>query len=587
MEIYRVSELTEKEIQTYKRVINISDTQTFDHYDTINRINNYKNDKFHKNTEADTIFWNLAKPRVPHFVKKINLKPRNFRMYAKGNLHSMSSWIINQRFQKWGKDSHFTLDLEDLKHNVAEYGEAVMKLVDQGSVETLEGENIDKYNLKRCHFTSIYYDTTVEDIIESQSIIEKHELSEAQIRKKMKAWGLEEEDIDHIKKHADTVKGTEGAVGIKKYILYERHGWFNEGENEMYDSRKKPEYTRHVFIGKGDNELILYKEKMDVEDCPYLDFHGGNYDGRHLRVGVYERLFQIQKRANQLVNENKQASTIASLLLFKSMEDDLTGVNLIAKAQSGQIIKTADLQQIGIDNRFLQNFLNELLMIEKQADQLCMTPDVASTKDPENSPVRSRILSINEISSAFETLRTRIAFKLSEVLIKRILPSLVAEWNKEDMFEISTNVEDVRIYDFYFIQNQLTAFIKEEFKKGRNPSPEEQQAFLASQTERLNIEGRRIKNLKGYFNFDYGLYMNPDDSDMDRGQMNEIIFNALSMFQANPAITSIPLFRQYLEMNNIPSFRLSVGEMQQFGQTQSQKPETAPKRDKLLSEVNQ
>ena len=586
-ERWRISELISQEKDAFKRTIQISKTKTFDHYDTIDKVNNYRNDEFHLNTEADTIFWNLAKPRIPHFVKKINLKPRNFRMYAKGNLHYIYSWIINQFFQKWGRESHFTLDLEDLKSATSEYGSCAMKLIDKGSVETLEGESIDKYNLNRCNLATLFFNTKVENIIES-TIIEDHEMLEAQIRTKMKAWNLDEADIEHIKKHSEIVGGSEHNAALIEYKVQERHGYYKPDADGWYDEKEKTVYMRHVITGAGDQELVLYKEEMDIEECPYSDYHVGSYDGRWLRVGVYERLFNLFKRVNELVNENRTASKIASLLLFRSQEDDLTGENLINEAISGQVIDSADLEQIGITNQFLGEFLNEMLLIEKHADQLTLTPDVASTKNPDNAPVRSRILAINEINSSFETTKTRIAFKLSEVLVKRILPSLVAEWNKQDIFEIANNAEDVRIYDFFVMQTKLHNFLKEAFARGVNPSPEAQAEFIEKQQTRLNIEGRKMK-VKGAFNFKYGLFMAPDDSDIDKAQMNEIITQGLAMKQGNPAIVLDPLFQFYMEFNNAPPFRMSAQEVAQQveGQAQGGQAPQPNKPDKLLSQVSE
>jgi hypothetical protein len=584
MQRYRVSDLIKIEKKTFDGQVMISDTQYFDHRDTVNRINNYKNDKFHENAEEDAIFWNLAKPRLPHFVKKIGLKPRNFRMYARGRKNFIQSWIINQKFQKWAKDSRFAIDLEDLKWNASEYGTAVMKLVDEGSTDTLNGEEVDKFNLKACYPSRIYYDTSTENIVDSP-IIEEHQMTESQIRDKAEAWGWDEEDIERILETAEKVKGTENSDVFTKYICLERHGDYKEDDDGWHNVSLKPKYMRHVVFGSGDNEVV-YKEELKIDDCPYYDFAIGNYEGRHLRVGVYERLFQLQERVNQLVNENKQASTIASLLLFRSQEEDMVGVNLLKEAMSGQVLNSADLEQIGIDNRFLNSFLSELMALERQADLLCMTPDVSTVKDPENSPVRSRILATNEINSAFEPTRARLAYKLSEVLIKKIFPAQVAEWNKDDIIEIAENTEDIRIYDFYVLDNKVNTWLAEQYSQGYYPTQQEQEAYRQKTVERWNIEGRILGGLKGFFNFDYGLYLNPIDSDMNRGQINEAYDTLFNWRMGNPAIVNDPYFQQYLENNNITPIRFTPQEVGEMVAAQQPGAQAEPKQpDKLLNQV--
>ena len=41
----KITELIEQEIQSFKGTIWISENNSFDHYDTIEKINNYRNDK--------------------------------------------------------------------------------------------------------------------------------------------------------------------------------------------------------------------------------------------------------------------------------------------------------------------------------------------------------------------------------------------------------------------------------------------------------------------------------------------------------------------------------------------------------------
>ena len=64
------------------------------------------------------------------------------------------------------------------------------------------------------------------------------------------------------------------------------------------------------------------------------------------------------------------------------------------------------------------------------------------------------------------------------------------------------------------------------------------------------------------------------------------MFNALTMTSQNPALTNIPLFRQYCENNGISWWRLSPKEQAQImQQAQGQMPQP-PKQDNLMAQVN-
>lgn len=577
--MYNLTDTIEKEIQSFKGTIFISKNNSFDHYDTIEKINNYRNDKFHKNTEIDTIFWNFAKARQPFFTKKLRLKQKNFKMYARGENNFYQGWIANMRWQKWARDSGFTLDLEDLKENVSIYGSVVMKLVSKESAKTIDDEEIDKYNIEPCYFTNLFYDTSVENIIDSV-IIERHEMTEMQLRSKSKVWTADGKDtIDKAIKNADEVQGTTSDDVITKYIIFERTGEYIKKEGA------KPKYMQFYVCGSGDKEVILFERELKKKDCPYIDFHLSAYQGRHLRVGLYERLFNIIKRGNRLVNENAEASKIASLLLLKSSEEDLIGVNLLQKAQSGQILDTRDLEQIGIDNRYFQYFINEMMMLERQADLLCMTPEVSTGNLPSDATVRGQILSANEITTAFDSIVDRIGFRMVRVLMDKIMPAITAEWSKEDVIEISDSEYDVRVYDYYVIKFLQNKWLGTQVK---NPSPEEQKLFIQSETAKLNIEGRKLNKMKGFFNFKYGFYMNPSGAIENKERKNEAYQVALGMKQNNPAIVNDPLFRQFLEDNNITPFRITQQEIDEFSQTQQRTAQPQVKKeDKLLGAVKE
>jgi hypothetical protein len=62
----------------------------------------------------------------------------------------------------------------------------------------------------------------------------------------------------------------------------------------------------------------------------------------------------------------------------------------------------------------------------------------------------------------------------------------------------------------------------------------------------------------------------------------------MNWFMAKPEILNVPLFRQYLEDNDISPFKLSGAELQQVEQSGGgQQPQMEPKQDQLFSAVNQ
>jgi hypothetical protein len=99
--------------------------------------------------------------------------------------------------------------------------------------------------------------------------------------------------------------------------------------------------------------------------------------------------------------------------------------------------------------------------------------------------------------------------------------------------------------------------------------------------------GRKIEIPKGFFNFKYGIRFNITGESFDKQQQNDAYFNALQMVQGNPAITNIPLFKQYCENNGISWWKLTPKQQAELvqGQQAGQMPRQ-PRQDALMSQVN-
>jgi hypothetical protein len=231
-----------------------------------------------------------------------------------------------------------------------------------------------------------------------------------------------------------------------------------------------------------------------------------------------------------------------------------------------------------------------MAMFENQADRLCMTPEVITgDKLPGNATVRGQVMSLNMANSSFKSARDRLGFRLFVILTKKILPAEMKKWNDEDILEITENDTDVQMFDQIFINFKLNQFIAKNFRMGKNPSRQDKARYMEGLIKDLELKGRRLPGMKDFFkDLEINFKMNPTGENVNKEQRNEAMTVALGMFQANPAIINIPLFRQYLVENEISPFKLTTGQMQEYMAMQSGKQEQSNqlKQDAILSQVN-
>lgn len=533
----------------------------FNQWDTLKRINLYKHEKFLE--REDGIFWSLGNPRKPQFAKLLELDTKDLQPYGVGEVNFYQAWILRMKFYRWLQDNRFALKLNYLAEGIADQGSMVWKKrIVKGKTE------VEEVNLAK-----LFFDPTVEDINDSD-IIEMHELSLNDLRAKADVWDNVEQVIEKIIK--------DNGSGIPKAEV-----WEITGHIPLSETSTDTEYRHVIGYGQGEDTVELFNdEDVSEDDKKYCDFHLGRYMGRWMRVGVYERLFKLQERANQLVNQNAQVSEIASLLLLRSADPNMSG-NVLTQVENGQVIPSADLQQIAIQNPGIGNFIQELQLIERQADKLCMTPEVITGEQlPSGTPFRSLAVMTNAAKSAFKPYRENIGEKIGYLLKEDIFPAIVKEWNKGELFDITGDEQDVRVFDELlkarakrddFINNLLNGIVK---------TPEDLQ-LLDQQIENDTKRNRSLEIPKGYFNFDFGIKTNITGEEVDKAQKNDAYFNALTMSSQNPGLINTPLFKQYLEDNGIQYWKLTPEQLQQVTQNAVQgQPMVKGKTDALMAQVN-
>lgn len=577
----RISTIIQNEVKSFKEKTFTVDGLVFSQYNNIKRINLYINDQFllRNADEEGLIFWNISNSRIIHFAKNIDLDTKDLMTYGKGNVNYWQSWILRLKFKKWLRDNHFSLTLNDLSEGITTYGSIIWKKYTDYKTKEVK---VSESDLRR-----LYFNPKIKTV-RGGNVVELHYLTQYEIREKEGAWDNVSEVLKKASRGDDPIKQDSDPFAL--YEIWERVG-------EVMGKDGKSHYMHYMGGGYGENEVIVFEEEIKPEESPYYDFHLGRYRGRWQRVGIPERLFKLQERANTVVNQNAESTQIASLLLMRS-QDSTTYGNILQNAVNGQIINSGDLQQIGIDNRSFSILLGELDRIEAKADKLCMTPEIVTGDNkPSQVGFRGMATMANAAKSAFQYIRESIGESVANLMMEEILPSVVKKWNRGDIIEIIDDIKDVKMFDDAVIKSKQAEVLKKNLENGIVTTQEELDSIAQQVSANIEKVGRKIELEKGFFNFDFGLYLNVTGESADKNQQNDAYFNILQMIQANPAIQSSPYFRQYVENNGISPISMTTQEQQdqidkmkqgQMGGAQPGGNQQSPQAggDKLMATLN-
>lgn len=516
----------------------------------LRRINYYINNRYLERDD-DAIFWNISNHRITHFAKLISPDTKDFYPYGLGELNYVQAWALRKKVSEWFKDNSFYKTLNDLSEGLATYGSVVWK----------RHKTDGKTRIKEVKLDNIYFDQTVEFIKDADGIVEQHHLNKKELLDKEGIWDNVQEVLD---------KGDK-----KGFDIWEYYGYDYTQEN--------PEYVHIIGYGYGDDFIKLWEEQADKDDCPYEDFHLGRYRGKWLRTGVVERLFKLQERVNQLVNQNAAATEIASLLLLRSGSPDMIG-NVLEQAINGQIIPDSTLEQVGLSNIGLNQFIQELQLIEQHADRLCLTPEIIQGEaSPSNTTFRGIAVVNAGAVTAFKNYRQDVFERIAWILMEYIFPEAVKDWNKEQLLEMAEDETDIEEYD----KNVAKIMKLETLLGGTVVTPDIESQILTEIETNIKQVGRKVSLPKNYFNFKWGFKMMPTDDTVDKSAKNDAYYNSISFVLANPAVTEIPAFRQYCEDNNIAPFKLNAKQQEQIQQMGAGPTPEQQQPDKLLSQAQQ
>lgn len=518
----------------------------------VRRINFYINDHYLER-DNDAIFWNISTPRIPHFSKLLQFDTKDFYPIGEGEVNFVQAWALRILAREWFRDEQFYQTLNDLAQGMATYGGCVWKAVKEDG----------KMCLEECKLGNLYYDQASDEICDT-NIVEKHYLSHNELWEKVDVW-----------KNVETVIEKEN--NNNRVELWEYTGYLVE--------QGKPVYKHIIGYGYDVKGFVeLWSEDISEEDCPYENFRLGRYNGRALGIGVVERLFKLQERTNELVNQNAETTKIASLLLFRSANMDMTG-NVLEQAVNGQIVGDDTFQQVGIQNTGINQFIQELQLINQQADKLCMTPEIIQGEpSPSGTTFRGMAVTNAAAENAFTIYRQNLGEKIGYILMKRIFPDVVRKWNRKTFVEIAQDDSDVEIYD-NALKNKMAI---DKMLNGELVTDQVLTDLENQIADGIKKVGRKIEFDTNFFNFKFGFRLMPTNETGDKMQMNDAMFNALQMSGANPALIDLPLYRQYLENNGIPYWKLTPKQKQALEQNAQQGSQTLPeqkKPDTLLAQA--
>ena len=386
-------------------------------------------------------YFDVIAPRADSEIKNVDFDTANIILASDAKADAGRILIANSRLDEFLNETGQAAKLNEAVERGTEWGDMVAKKI--------------KEDYRLLELNNFYVLNQIAETLEDSDTIEKEVMYSSDLRKKKHVW----ENVDELLKEA---KKTEENTSPEFYI-YERNGEITEREYNETKGREGGSEDKYiltkVIVGgpkKGDPTQILFS--IEIKEKPFIEYHRGKFCGRWRRVGMYELLFDIQTRANEIGNQIARGLEWSSKTIFSSA-DRVLAQNILTDLQNGDVIKSGDIKQVDVRMHGLDQLLADWNRLMQMADKLANSYEiVAGGNLPGGTPFALGNLQNANANKLFDFIREKLTITFTDIVNKWILPDVLKDLKSLDVVKLTNDTGMLRRYtemvvDEWYINN--------------------------------------------------------------------------------------------------------------------------------------
>jgi len=429
----------EQEIKDYTHGnVEISEGVQFNQHKLIKRIYLFRNKKYSEGkltSQGKYKYWyDIITPRLNDEVKNLRIDTKNFMVFSENPTKDFPAvFIMNGAMNEYLWETDKAEELNDVVETFCGDGNVIFKRV-SGGYEVCDPTNIFITNIRA-------------KTINETAVIERHEISQSELRKKSGIYENVERVIEECgkKEKSATNESMKKLTTTPYYEIFERNGEVSEKEfNEIKGIEGGDEDTyflAKIIIARGNSTFnkdhILYAEKIEEEMSDiYITAHRGKYNGRFWREGVFELLFDYQVRANEIGNQIARGLEFASKTIYRSA-DQRTIQNVMTDMDSGDVIQSADLSQVEVRMQAMDQLIADWNRNIEEADRIANSYEIIQGKVPSGTPFRLGQLLDTNASKTYVLLRQKLGISFKKIFRRWVFPEMVKHLKGKDIIRIT------------------------------------------------------------------------------------------------------------------------------------------------------
>lgn len=463
-------------------------------YEIVKKISRYANRQFESGSKDslgnDKYWFDVIQSRIEGERKNIDFDTKDIFFFSEISDDSDGIYLLNLANRQWMRDNDQSLKINEAIEKFSGWGNIVWKRVKDG------------YELKD-DFINFYVINQAAKCLDDTPVIERHMMTQSDLRKKKGVWDTKAiEEVIKNCQNSTFQTSLDGAITqdfqIPYYEIFERNGEISVAELKEAKGEKIVDGDEYEFVlakivvaglkqqqtGGQKNKYVLFAD--EISEMPYIEAHREDYRGAWWRVGMYELLFDIQARANEIGNQIAQGLRLASKTVYRSSEVNTLAENILTDLLNGDIVKSKDLQQVETRMNGLDQLIADWNRLMDLADRLCNSYEIVQGDSPAGQPFRLGALLNANANKLFGFMRQKIGIAVQTLFERWIIDVLIRDLKASNIIKVTGDSEYFNDVCSYAARGIVIAeSLKQMGLNGDVPSPQALEEIIRVVAEQL------------------------------------------------------------------------------------------------------
>ncbi len=391
-------------------------------------------------------FWfDAITPRIDTEVKNIDFDTKDIIPFSEGKYDDVPNRIVRLKLSDYCKTTGQAEEINSAIEEGAGWGNIVWKKV--------------KKTYERVDLRNFYVINQTAFSLNDTPAIERHQLNSSDLRTKVKVWENVKEVLEECKTdtYQSEAASQENVTTVPYFDIYERHGEVSlkdlketNGEKSEEGDEDKYVFARVIGAGKkGANEsgvsieYILFAQELKGKKMSdiFKEYHRGRYKGKWWREGLYELLFDVQVRLNQIGNQIALGLEYASKKVLYT-PDKLLIQNIMSDLQNGDVLRASQLSSVDFRMEGFDQLVADYNRLVGLANDIANSREVVQGDSlPSGTTLGAYNMLNANANKLFVLLREKIGIPFSAMFEQWIIPGLVEDLKAEEVIRLSGDSE--------------------------------------------------------------------------------------------------------------------------------------------------